>query len=76
MISVKVGTEMCRLFCLAVFACIAPQDFYAEPPTSLNLPTVFPSWQSALWGKCVKELYTNQRKFDFGANFAVFKIPF
>ena len=21
-----------RFFCLAVFACIAPQDFYAEPP--------------------------------------------
>ena len=32
MVSVKVGIEICRLFCLAVFACIAPQDFYAEPP--------------------------------------------
>ena len=25
-----------RFFCLAVFTCIAPQGFYAEPPTSLN----------------------------------------
>jgi hypothetical protein len=62
-------------FLFGGFCLFAPQDFYAEPPTSLNLPTVFPSWQSALWGKCVKELYTNQRKFDFGANFAAFQIP-
>ena len=48
MVLVKVGIEICRLFCLAVFACIAPQDFYAEPPKppyggggSESLPPLF-----------------------------------
>lgn len=73
MVSVKVGTEMCRLFCLAVFTCIAPQGFYAEPPK----PPYGGGGSESLCRHCLGfKLYTNQRKFDFGANFAVFKIPF
>lgn len=75
MIVVKVDIEICPLFCLRVFTVSLRRFLPQTTKTSLNLPTVFPSWQSALWGKYVKELYTNQRKFDFGANFAVFQIP-
>ena len=58
-------------FCLAVFACIAPQDFYAEPPKppyggggSESLPPLF--------GNCIQI----KENLILGRILLFFKYPF
>ena len=75
MVLVKVGIEICRLFCLAVFACSLRRIFTLNHRNLLKSADCLSKLAVGTLGEnSGKELYTNQIKFDFGANFAIFKI--
>lgn len=76
MVSVKSGYRNVFAFLFAGFYCIAPQVFTADHRNLLKSADCLSKLAVGTLGEnSGKKLYTNQRKFDFGANFAVFKIP-